>query len=172
MRTSRTQLIAVVIGLLLAVFTPSASAAATRDGNLGSGPDTAPQLTVHKGSRAADSTSSSCDVIRGGKLGKRICEYDWFDYTWSDGRRHTFIIGLNYAVYNIVEYAGGGTSGWASLGGSARNGVYLDYLSSPSYLSIWVYGSNYLPYCRGLNGSWAPGTPVESGRVRPPLERV
>jgi hypothetical protein len=154
MRASRNHVIAVVIGLLLVMFAPSLGAAATSNGIVGHGQSTDPQLIIHKGSHTANSVSSSCEVVRGGRLGHRICEYDWFEWTWADGRRHTFIIGLNYAVYTIVEYAGGGTSGWASLGGSARNGVYPDYVSSPSNLGIWVYGSNYAPYCKALNGSW------------------
>lgn len=151
MRIARTLLLTAAVAVLAAVGpTATAAPSAAPTAEIAS----APEVVVHKGTASANTIDSSCAITRGGATGYRICEYDWFEWVWSDGRVHTFVVGTNYAVYNIVQYASGGNSGWRSLGGAARVGVYPDYVYSPSNLGIWVYGTDYNPWCRGLNGSW------------------
>lgn len=116
-------------------------------------------FTVHQQPASAAATESSCAIYRGGYLGHYICGTAFTDIAWSDGRVHTFIIGLDHAVWNIVQYAGGGASGWRSLGGWLQRGVWARYVSSPSNLGIWAYGAGAnggRPYCRNLNPSWQP----------------
>lgn len=68
-------------------------------------------FAVSRQPTSAATAESSCAMSRGGYLGHYICGTAYTDITWSDGRAHTFIIGLDHAVWNIVKYAGGGASG-------------------------------------------------------------
>lgn len=96
-----------------------------------------------------------CTIYRYGYRGEYICGTNNFELTWPDGRAQTFVIGTNSAVWNIVRNASGIVSGWKSLGGLARVGVYRNYVTSASNLGIVVYGTDGNPWCRNfVNGAW------------------
>lgn len=79
------------------------------------------------------------------------------DYKWSDGRWHTFVIGANNAVWSIFIFADGRTSGWYSLGGQAKDGVFRNHATSENNLGIAVTGLDDLPWCLNLvGGNWQP----------------
>jgi hypothetical protein len=115
------------------------------------------QATVQRAT--ASTEESSCAITRGGLVGHYICETKYRTWTFADGRRHTFIIGLDHAVWNIVEYATGGSSGWRSLGGWAQVGVNLYYIFSESNLGIVTIGRDGNLWCKDLNGRWGSWHP-------------
>jgi hypothetical protein len=160
-------LVAALLALAaLMAMAPGTASAATHAGIVDS--LTLPALASTSGSKSpqivssqptiqntsASTAETACPITRGGHVGHYICGTDWFTHRFADGREHTFIIGLDHAVWNIVEYANGGSSGWRSLGGWAQIGVYRHYVYSPSNLGIWVIGGDGNPWCKALNGSW------------------
>jgi hypothetical protein len=83
-----------------------------------------------------------------GHPGSAICEYGRTVVFWPDGHEQEFVIGTNnYAVYQSYELGNGDWSGWISLGGAARSGVYVDYLSSSEEI-IRVLGTDYAWWCK------------------------
>ena len=88
---------------------------------------------------------SSCQILRGAYIGYRVCEYQYVDITWTDGRQQTFVVGTNsaYSVYTIYQRYNGDPvwSGWQSLGGSATDSVHLYDLFYPT---ISVTGTDSL----------------------------
>ena len=137
----------VVVALLLA---PAASAEPAA-GLASSQAD--PRVIVHLGE---GSTTTGCRIDVGRYTGYRICGYDWTEIRWSDGQVRVFVIGTNYAVWNIYLNAHGGSGGWGSLGGQARIGVYPVWVTtSVASLGIGVYGTDYQPWCKYLRaGIW------------------
>lgn len=104
----------------------------------------------------AATTAASCDVTFYGKRGTAICGTDVLDESFGDGTVRRFVIGTDYAVWNIVRYGTGSVSDWRSLGGDARVGVYNYSITNSSTLTIWTYGTNGIPYCDSLaSSSWS-----------------
>lgn len=111
-------------------------------------------FSIHTTSAAT--TTSGCDVTFYGQPGTAVCGTDILDEYFADGTVRRFVIGTDYAVWNIVHYGSGGTSSWRSLGGDARVGVYSYSTTNSSTLTIWTYGTNGLPYCDSLaSSSWS-----------------
>lgn len=121
----------------------------------------APGAATHYGSsihtaRASATTATGCDVTFYGKPGTAVCGTDVLDEYFADGTVRRFVIGTDYAVWNIVHYGTGGVSDWRSLGGDARVGVYDYSTTNSSTLTIWTYGTNGIPYCDSLaSSSWS-----------------
>jgi hypothetical protein len=86
--------------------------------------------------------------------GEKICYTGWDAVEFSDGRAHTYVIGMNHAIWNIISYAGGGASGWRSLGGWGQQKVEIRWANSPSVISIWTYGADGDPWCKNFNSAW------------------
>lgn len=104
-------------------------------------------------------------------------EYHWLAYghvrcntwytivNWYDGsnldRRHYFAIGTDNAAWNliqVIDLAGDVvvySSGWRSLGGEVRAGVWVPAVYGVNNLKIRApaFTSETL-YCKRLNGSW------------------
>ena len=124
----------------------------------------APTVTSRVATNTVPGTGGhACAVDRGGKRGHLICGTVYTDVTFSDGRRHTFGIGMSHAVANIVEYApagpAGGSSNWVSLVGWLQRGVRIRYARSKSDLGIWAYGAGATggrPWCKNLWTTWRP----------------
>jgi hypothetical protein len=133
---------------------------------------TAPKVEIGQSSAPAGS-DGRCSIDPSGVRGDSICgtQYSWI--TFADGRVHTYIIGLNHEIWNIIEYAPNGpageTSGWRSLGGWAQIGVYINYGVSAGDLGIWTYGtgSDPKPSCKNFNGTWGNWYGPAAGRPCP-----
>ncbi|MCC8251551.1 hypothetical protein AB0K14_23695 [Actinosynnema sp. NPDC050801] len=144
--------IAALVGLLLAVLSGGASATAA---------DAAPDRQVHTldvpVAGTAGAGEAACEArLNNGPIGHGICGTDATEMRFSDGTQRMFIIGLDHAVWNIVQYPNGTQSGWRSLGGWLKVGVY-PYIYDQRYsydLEIWSYGRDSLKWCRALHGSW------------------
>jgi len=161
-----------------AILLSTASAAVANPSGSAAQQTPAPTVSVHQSDSASTAAVSACPIYRGGYRGAYICGTKHTTAYFSDGRVRTFVIGMNHAVWNIVEYPTGGASGWKSLGGYAQIGAYLRYANNSSSLGIWVYGAgtNPRPWCRNLSGStwskWfvcpaAAGRRPRAGRGRP-----
>ncbi|MEN3613148.1 hypothetical protein AAH979_26795 [Plantactinospora sp. ZYX-F-223] len=99
-------------------------------------------------------TLSSCATTVYGYTGYRICEFEWFYVTHSNGSNEYFVIGTNYAVFHIWP----GSGGWKSLGGKARkatpNGAY--FVTDTGYYGVRTIGTDNWSWCRfNLHGSWS-----------------
>jgi hypothetical protein len=99
-------------------------------------------------------SAGSCEIERGGHKGYYICQYPPKDITWPDGHKQTFVVGTDYAVWDIYQL---GTSewwsNWRSLGGQARSSVRVDVLTS-SQIDIRVWGTTDSWWCK----SWTPSS--------------
>lgn len=150
-------LMAISPGTAMAAVHDSAAVLSPSTAAVGSSGSKSAQLVASRpaGQRtSASTTQSACPIDRGGHRGYYICGTAYSTIRFPDGRVHTFVIGLDHAVWNIVEYASGGSSGWTSLGGWAQVGVFVRYVNSPSSLGIWVYGRDGNRWCKNLNGGW------------------
>jgi hypothetical protein len=107
-----------------------------------------------------------CPIWRGGDYddhvhyGELICDYGFTDVYWPSGQWQTFVIGKDYAVWNILQYPDGSWSGWRSLGGAARSGVTF-YRHTSVEGELEVLGTDLNPWCRylpRLGGPWNPWT--------------
>ena len=108
-------------------------------------------------SPAAPSQAASCPVTFHGYTGHYVCGTDWtyVNFT-SQGVERMFVIGTDYAIWNIVYYQSTGyVSGWKSLGGKSYTGVYRYSASSPTNFTISTIGTNNLRYCDRYTGGWS-----------------
>ncbi len=129
---------ALAIGFLA---TTSASATPTRHGESG-----------------FTASVTGCDVYFYGKRGTRVCDtYGFIKTDPVDGTVREFIIGTDYAVWNIVRYPSGAVSDWRSLGGDARVGVDLYSYYDSGTLTISTTGTNGARYCDSLSSSFWTG---------------
>ncbi|MFD1146463.1 hypothetical protein [Saccharothrix hoggarensis] len=106
------------------------------------------------GTTGVQSEQTTCSGTINGRAANWICEYGVTYAVWPSGRGHNFLIGTNYAVYNQIQYDNGTWSAWASLGGTARSGVYA--VTTASSITVEVIGTDGNWWCRTLpyGGSW------------------
>ena len=66
-----------------------------------------------------------------------------------------FLVGTNHTIYNAVHYENGYISGWQSLGGWGKGGVWVKATSGPKNITVYTTGSDNNRWCKKLtNGSW------------------
>jgi hypothetical protein len=66
-----------------------------------------------------------------------------------------FALGPDHQVWNVVHYETGYLSGWRSLGGWGKSGVWVSSTSGPQNMVIHTIGSDSRTWCKRLsNGSW------------------
>jgi hypothetical protein len=93
--------------------------------------------------------------VYGDVLGKGICGTKGTRIHFNDGRVHTYIIGTDHAVWNIINYAGSRrTSGWQSLQGWALQEVTTRWANSANDLGIWTWGWDGRRNCNNYQGRW------------------
>jgi hypothetical protein len=88
-------------------------------------------------------------------VGRAFCGSHAARWRFPDGRTHTYVIGMNHAIWNVINYAAGGNSGWRSLDGWTHTGVWMRWANTPSNLSIWTYGSNNGTVCDNYINGWS-----------------
>lgn len=99
--------------------------------------------------------ASSCAYNFYGYVGYYICGTHTQHYSNTAGGEREFVIGTDHAIWNIIKYnSNGSISGWRSLGGWGKTGVYDDVrLGVP--LEIKTVGADGLWWCDAyINGSW------------------
>ncbi len=108
----------------------------------------------------------SCNITRGAHTGGTFCSdgWTWRDFPWPDGRKETFIVGWDYAVWHTWQRYNGDTewSNWISLGGRANAGVWLlGYRDTPAIRILGTDNNFYCRYWGRLRGwdRWYPCTP-------------
>jgi len=98
-------------------------------------------------------SASTCGINVGGHQGYYICEYPPTYVTWPDGHHQWFVVGTNYAVWDTYQIGTSSSwSNWRNLGGVARSGVAVDYLSS-SRIDISVIGTDGGWWCKRWTSS-------------------
>ena len=91
-------------------------------------------------------------------LGKGICGTQGARIHFDDGRVHTYIIGMNHAIWNVINYAGSKrTSGWRSLEGWAQLEVRVRWAAVvPNNLQYLDLGFGLGPVLQQLS-RWLDG---------------
>ncbi|GAA1868915.1 hypothetical protein [Asanoa iriomotensis] len=96
-----------------------------------------------------------CNIYRGAYRGGMLCggAYRSQDYTHPDGRKETFIIGYDQAMWHIYQrYPGDASwSGWSSMGGGFLSGANL---LKPDPLIVYGNGLDNEPYCKTYKPPW------------------
>jgi hypothetical protein len=102
---------------------------------------------------------SFCDIWRGGKHGRYICEYGITDSLFQN-RYHTFVVGTDRGVWFIWETSPGGSwSNWTPLG-APSGGVWsavVVVVRGNDYLQIRVLDRSRNLFCRVYTprGGWS-----------------
>jgi hypothetical protein len=90
-------------------------------------------------------------IVRGAYLGYMICGLPYINnHTWPDGRKETFVIGLDYAVWHIWQRSPQDSvwSGWKRMNSdTSRTERYGVKRITINPLKIRVLGTNNLGYC-------------------------
>jgi hypothetical protein len=134
--------VAMLAGLVLM---PSAATAAS-----------APLVGVNVSSSDDSTVAAQCYITRGAHQGGRICDWSYVDVVWNDGRKETFIIGWDYAMWHIWQrYNGDPTwSGWQTMNGGFTAGVSVPSMNPPT---VKARGLDYNYYCkRHTSSGWTP----------------
>jgi hypothetical protein len=104
---------------------------------------------------ASPAAASTCGITVGGHKGSYICEYDPLLVKWPDNHYQWFVVGTDYHVYDTYQLTSSSWSTWRSLGGTARSGVEVTYLTS-SRITIRVVGTTGGYFCKTWrsSGDW------------------
>ena len=114
--------------------------------------------TVATAAPAQAVPQSVCNINIGGYAGQYICEYgvtrlDGQGTQIFEGRKHYFVVGTDYAVWQIWETSpnSGRYSGWYTLFGVARSGVRASVWDGGRTLNIIVLGTDSRYHCNTYN---------------------
>ncbi|MGQ5262499.1 hypothetical protein ACTWLT_17300 [Micromonospora sp. ZYX-F-536] len=134
------RLVAIGVALAAMLAAPTAASAASPAG-----------AEVATTVEEANAAAGMCNIYRGAYRGGMLCgdSYASRDFTHPDGRKETFIIGYDQAMWHIYQRYAGDTqwSGWSSMGGGFNSGVSL-WRSSP--LIVYGNGLDNRAYCNSL----------------------
>ncbi|MCX5129393.1 hypothetical protein ABT024_36740 [Streptomyces sp. NPDC002812] len=102
----------------------------------------------------AVASASTCGINVGGHQGYYICEYEPTLVQWPDGHYQWFVVGTDNHVYDSHQLSPGSSSWgpWHDLGGVAKSGVDVTYLSS-SRIDLKVWGTYNGYWCKRWTGS-------------------
>jgi hypothetical protein len=68
-----------------------------------------------------------------------------------------FAVGADHHIWNVVKYSNGYFSGWKSLGGWGKSGVWTSSSNGARYATIYTIGQDSKKWCKRLSaGSWGP----------------
>ena len=106
---------------------------------------------------ATASNATTCSYSFHGYSHTYICGTHIQHYSDVAGGERSFLVGTDHHIYNIIKYnSNGSISGWKSLGGWGKSGVWDDFrLGRP--LVIRTIGADNDDWCNELHGppySW------------------